>query len=306
VLCALDARTGEPRWEKHFNGATSASAPAKPGLPLTPSASGQLAWYGGRLWWHVGDSGILVADPATGDVRPAADSEQLRKKGGGTWYGSRGQDIGILPGGWVVLGGRQFNLPLGDVQPRNSSCFLRADPEGAPLDVNGLPTAIVLNDSHEFDAIPVWDADETLLFGKPPGWKIDQIPPILCRGLAEALTTKASVRPEGAWNSGVKLAAKLALAPDQQRAVFPEGMKFRSLHSPILAANAVVFLTGDGNRWRVVAVNRADHTLLWDVELPGHPLLNGLALTRAGSVLAPLNDGRLVCAGTEVQVGGHR
>jgi len=294
VLCALDARTGKPRWEKQFTGAASASA------------SGQLAWYAGRLWWHVGDSGILVADPATGDVRPAADSEQLKKKGGGTWCGSRGQDIGVLPGGWIVFGGRQFNLPLGDVQPRNSSCFLRADPEGAPLDGKGLPTAIVLNDSHEFDAIPVWDADETLLFGKPPGWKIDQIPPILCRGLAEALTTKASVRPEGAWNSGVKLAAKLALAPDQQRAVFPEGMKFRGLHSPILAANAVVFLTGDGNRWRVVAVNRADHTLLWDVELPGHPLLNGLALTRAGSVLAPLNDGRLVCVGTEVQVGGHR
>ena len=63
VLCALDARTGEPRWEKQFSGATSASA------------SGQLAWYGGRLWWHVGDSGILVADPTTGDVRQAAGLE---------------------------------------------------------------------------------------------------------------------------------------------------------------------------------------------------------------------------------------
>ena len=270
--------------------------------PLTPSASGQLAWYGGRLWWHVGDSGILVADPATGDVRPAVDSETFREKEAGTWYVSRGQDIGILPGGWVVFGGRQFNLPLGDgAQPRNSSSFLRADPEGAPVDGKGYPKVLVLRENHAVDAIPVWDAAETLLFGKPAGWQIDPVPPLLCRDLGEALTEKASVRPEGEWNSGARLAATLAPAPDQQRPIYPEGMKFRSLPTAVLAANAMVFLTGDGNRWRVVAVNRADRELLWDVELPGRPLLNGLALTRAGSVLAPLIDGRVVCVGTEGQ-----
>ncbi len=289
VLCSLDVRTGEPRWEKRFDAAS-----------IAPSASGQLAWYAGRLWWHVGDSGILVADPATGDVRPAVESEQFNKKAGATWSGSRGQDIGILPGGWVVFGGRQFNLPLNDVQPRNNCCFLRADPGGAAVDQNGLPKVIVLNDNHAVDAIPVWDAGETLLFGKPADWKVEAIDPMLCRGLAAVLAGGANVRPEGQWNSGAKLAAKLDLAPDQQRGIWPEGKRFRSFHSPVLAANAVVFLTGEGNKWRIVAVSRADRRPLWDVELPGQPLLHGLALTRAGGVLAPLTDGRVVCVAAEV------
>ena len=109
VLCAIDARSGELRWERRFSNTANGPDPSKP--RLTPSASGQLAWYGGRLWWHVGDSGILVADPATGDVRPAIDSRELGDKLAGTWSESRGQDIGILPGGWVVYGRRQFNLP---------------------------------------------------------------------------------------------------------------------------------------------------------------------------------------------------
>ena len=293
VLCALDARTGRLRWETRFNVGNPKLQPPS----LIPSASGQLAWYSGRLWWHVGDTGILVVDPASGAVRPAADSEQFRKKQGGTWYGSRGQDIGVLPGGWVVYGGRQFNLPLSDLQPRNHAAFLRASPEGALTDESGCPKVLVLKDFHEVDSLPAWDANETLLSGRPAGWQIAQLNPMLIRNLGEALAEKSSARPEGQWNSGVRMMATLAPAPGQQQPVFPEGVKFRNFLSPILAANAVVFLTGEGQQWRVVAVDRAEHKLCWDVRLPGRPMMNSLSLTRTGDALVPLIDGRLVCVG---------
>jgi hypothetical protein len=56
-------------------------------------------------------------------------------------------------------------------------------------------------------------------------------------------------------------------------------------------------VTGDGNRWRVVAVGRSDRRLLWDIRLPSRPTLNGLSLSRAGDVLVPLVDGRLLAIG---------
>jgi hypothetical protein len=70
---------------------------------------------------------------------------------------------------------------------------MRADPQGAPVDDKGSPRVIVLPGSHAVDAIPVWDTDETLLFGKPPGWKVERIPPVLCRDLGEALTRAGSI-----------------------------------------------------------------------------------------------------------------
>ena len=98
---------------------------------------------GGRLWWHVGDAGVIVVDPATGAAHEAIDFEPLNRQRSvhrkyppaATWQHVRGQDIGILPGGWVVLGGRQFNLPLNNLgQPGNEAVFLRAEPGGALQD----------------------------------------------------------------------------------------------------------------------------------------------------------------------------
>ena len=97
-LCALDARTGSVLWEKKSE----------------ISASGQLAWYSGRLWWHAGDAGLIVVDPANGEMHAATSA-------GITWGQSRGQDIGILPGGWVAFGGRQFTLPLNSGDPAAQS-----------------------------------------------------------------------------------------------------------------------------------------------------------------------------------------
>lgn len=67
--------------------------------------------------------------------------------------------------------------------------------------------------------------------------------------------------------------------------------------TPVLAGNAVVFLSGGGDNWHVVAVSRLEAALLWDIKLPAQPVVAGLSMTCAGDVLVPLVDGRVVCVG---------
>jgi hypothetical protein len=312
ALCALDAHSGAVRWEKRFD-AGSADA------SKVPTAGGQIAWYQGRLWWHCSEWGLAVVDPATGDLRPAIDLDRPTLRGlRDVLYGARdgvkrGQEIGILPGGWVVYGGRQFNLLLSwPEQPRATCCFLRADPDGPPQDAKGLPKLAVLNLSkaHNCGDLPVWDSSEVLLTGRPPAWQTAPLGPRLCRGFAQTLAADAAAHPFDVSKKDRSFSTVPVRRTDTEppagrsRLVLPEEwVKKYGNHflSPILASNAVVFASGSGPRgvWNVLAVNRNDQTFLWDVQLPAMPVLGGMSLTRAGDVLVPLLNGRLVCIGDQ-------
>jgi len=216
-----------------------------------------------------------------------------------TWGPSRGQDIGILPGGWVVLGGRQFYLPSnvsGLSQPRNTSIFLQSGPNAVPMGAKGYPNVLELTKAHGRDAIPVWDAKGTLLFGSRGQ------PPVLCSGLGDLLTAETTAHPFDAaagakryWNGGLRHSVKSKLPADKQRFVLPDKLKRSDFLTPLLAENAVIFLSRGG----VTAVSRTDTTVLWNIRLPAQPVLGGLSMTRAGDVLVPLVDGRMVCIGAQ-------
>ena len=71
-------------------------------------------------------------------------------------------------------------------------------------------------------------------------------------------------------------------------------------YAPLMAGNAIVlivFRRSGGDTWRLMAFSRADSSLMWDIVLPGMPALNGLAMDRAGDIVAPLIDGKVVCVG---------
>ncbi len=285
-FCALDARTGAPRWEQHV------------GL----SADGQLAWYRGQVWWHCGDAGVFVLDGATGAIHSPVNV-------GLSFYGSRGQDIGILPGGWVALGGRQTTLPLDRRDGSSISCLLRADPEGAPKDGKGglLVAMTRLDHCHSFESIPVWDADETLLFGKPPGYQGGQgssvnasVQPMWCKNLGATLTAEALARvaasaaPGGPaykpeWFSGLALGA--AQTRQATHNDYTAGQWFSM--DAVMGSNAMVFCIGTV----VYAVSRSDAHELWRVQLPTLAVMHGLSLSRSGDALVALQDGRVVCIG---------
>jgi hypothetical protein len=114
--------------------------------------------------------------------------------------------------------------------------------------------------------------------------------------LGEALTADKNAHPEGQWNSGLRLVLKLGLPAGQQHPALPDSlMKWGlNLYSPVLADNATVFV---GGNWNAYATRRNDRSILWEVKLPGMPVLGGLSLTRAGDVLVPLIDWRVLCIG---------
>jgi len=266
-----------------------------------PSASGQLAWYQGHIWWHVGDCGVLVADAATGDVKYAVDPRRLSlAKQSWMWLRNRGQEIGILPGGWVAYGGRQFNLPPNEQQSQGTCTFLQATPGGALQDAAGNPKALQLDDAHAVNGLPAWDDKETLLSGRLAGFQLTALPPTLCRDLAETLA-KTPTRYQNDF-APIRMATMGALN-DQRREVTPPKHPLGEFYTPVLAGHAAVFLAHDyGERWlnwHVVAVSRTEQSVLWNVPLPSQPMLGGLALTRAGNVLVPLIDGRIVCIGAK-------
>ena len=247
-------------------------------IPVLPSATGQMAWYQGNLWLHAGDSGVFIVDAATGKAAKAVDIDQLDKLHSmshdhmrwGTFASNRGQDIGILPGGWVVLGGKQF-YHISDIllQPRNTCAFLRAEPDHAPLDAKGYPELIVLLKAHGDSLMPAWDAQETLLMGDKK-----HAAPALCRGLGDLLDAEATAHPFDPaaaafsyWNTGVRHFVSSDLPPDSQHRVLPDKLKSNGLLSSLLARNALVYLSGYSRqaRWDVLCVSRTSARMLWDV-----------------------------------------
>jgi hypothetical protein len=166
------------------------------------------------------------------------------------------------------------------------------------LDAHGYPDVVVLPKAHESDAIPVWDARETLLLGTR------NQPPVLCSGLGDLLAAEVAAQPfdaavaaKGYWNDGLRNTIKSELPPSKQRPVLPEQLKRSRFLTPLLARNAVIFVSGDPGNWHIVAVRRTDAALLWDARMPTQPVVGGLSMTRGGDVLAPLVDGRVVCIG---------
>jgi hypothetical protein len=116
------------------------------------------------------------------------------------------------------------------------------------------------------------------LYGRYPDWKVN---PTLYSNLGETLAVKPDFR----------------LLADKQRRLLPKVNPQYYFQGPVLAKNAVVFLTNIGVSWHVEAVDRTDLAVLWDIKLPDKPIFNGTSLTRDGDVLVPLVDGRVVCIG---------
>ena len=332
TLCALDTRTGAVRWRKDFQPAGETDEKGNLTNPA-PSGGGAIAWYGGKLWWHGGEWGAAVVDPATGALRRAIDYRPCRD-----FKYLLNEDLGVLPGGWVVFGG--WKPVHGDRTVAGSyqspATFLRTGPDGLPA---GDPASAVLKDtatvphfltltSHVGSSrvsrqIPVWDDRDVLL---PGDFTTKDKAPLLCQGLAAWLNSQDDAHPwtvdeankkQGSAMQDIPREAALASLPaDRQRPALSDDLaaavnnkQFTLSGMMALAKNAAVFALAKDNswpgtdlkNWRVVAVNRADHAKLWEVAMPAPPALSGMSLTRDGDVLIPLEDGRVICVGA----GGH-
>ena len=321
VFCALNARTGEPRWEKRWENqipqdtlripmerardeALDAKVDQNKDLSRLPQANGQMAWHGDRIVFNSGMNGLFICNPVSGEVKSALDFSQMphRKQEDAfyiTWKHARGQDVGVLPGGWTAEGGgRQFFYPYSVVNEAHIPIFLNATGLGDPAskDAHGFPPSLSVRGEGGWCGLPVWDANETLIdFGdKTGGFQ-------LCRDFSTALTAAVAthvVDPKAkVENYGIRRVTKLSLSPEQSRPVLPDDLQKKwgyRIESPVLAGNAVVYVHGSC----VAAVLRAERRLLWDVALPCQPVPAGLSIAKSGDVLVPLVDGRLACIGS--------
>lgn len=295
-----------------FIGDGNSGAPPDASAHELPSATGQMAWYNGKLWLHAADSGTFIIDPATGKVSPAINFGALNIPRFAsptsmricTYNACRGQDIGIMPGGWVAIGGKEIYWPANSTeQGRNGCTFMRAQPDTVPNGGSGYPDVFTysLGDSSHSayggDAIPVWDDKQTLLLGPTP---------TLCSKFDDLQAADVAANPFALskGNGGLRYLINNPVWPAERQLLLKGNAGFGfNKFAPVLAQNAAICLEGPrggGDSWSVAAHSRTDGSLLWRVPLPAQPVTSsGPAMTRAGSLLVPLLDGRLVCIGDE-------
>lgn len=299
ILVALDAQSGTLKWEQRFNQGNDA-----------PTMAGQLAVSQGKLWWHVGSSGVLVIDPSTGVSRSylhaADDSRQEQQALDYAWHLGAGQDIGILPGGWIACGGRFYNSPLNAPRMRDTSwgLFSKINLGDGSKDDAVRPKLFDLLTLHRTESIPVWDAKGILLFGRNSEWHTPAVSPVLISSL-----DSLSLRMDATSKQRIKfleqnptLTAGQNLLPPLSSLITPKPAYIWK--TPILANNAIVILTcewywTDKHGPHVTCLNRENGKEMWKVELPALPVIGGMSLTGAGDVLLPLADGRVICIGAK-------
>ncbi len=262
-VCALDARTGEPKWERPDIGIVPGS-----NFNRGYNADGQLAWGRGRLWLHGGDGGVVVIDPATGS--PAALSSILapawEKRHKDALFQqlcfARGQDIGVVDDRLLVIGGIEAFTSFTEQQERNCALILPFAEEGKVLPPHTLVD----------DKIPVWDGASAVVAGA----KIESLE-------IESIEALAAAPVKGQPRTFHRIPSSSNLSrPSRCRA---------------LAANAAVVGSISGPGWALTAFARDDGRPLWKVPLPGEPVYNGVAISRAGEVVVSLLDGRVVGVG---------
>ena len=334
AMCAVDAQTGTERWSKVFKnkGETLSNGRLKDDAPT--GGEGSMAWYGGKVWWLTSDFGPLVINPATGEWKRALDTSFLGDPAkpnaafnAGSWANASGKDIGILPGGWVALG----NKMMFGACDSTTHVFFQSGPDGIPAGAEHPPLLLTPNrigqsfhgSFYAAREIPVWDASEVLTYDNSA---TAFGPPTLYRNFSEALNQAGKTSPPRGIKGPVAGADDLAktaflnVPAEQKHAVLPDAMweeiakqRAKTLYGTMLLAGNAVVLTRHGDSanitdlrngrmpnygdWRVVAISRTDHSTLFDINLPDAPAPSGMSLTRAGDVIVPLVDGRVVCIG---------
>lgn len=283
--CALDARTGQPRW---------INADAGHYLPGTRDGfvpMGALALAGDFLWFR-SDKG----SPSACDRRTGALQDPPPEKNGKP--GARQ----LLPGDGVV--GRDLALFAGRYLMSGGHRLFSAQTER-------YQSIYVLNKALEVDAAGKarypWIATHDRGVGLMPSWDRDlYVSPVhragareplhtlnafSCSNMVSALDTMhASGKyyrpppklPESIWQDAQHTINAVVVCRD---AVLIAEMVQKDPRTPLFS------------QWSLTALDRAGGAELWHEALPAEPVIDGITVDRAGRMLVAMTDGRIACYG---------
>jgi len=280
---ALDAATGKIKWQNNETGHMDKAN--HKGV----SMMGFLAAGDGRLWLPSGKACLPISyDMKTGKCAPWSKSG-----------GARCSEIGLF-GDYVVFGGRMLY---------SDQDFRRMGKGMEQLFTQHSEGRVVfpevqLNGSNVLS--PAWD-DVSMLTAMNVArtlecWDAAKTKAQLAQLIKDYVTPKKShIRRR------ITIRGKKRKLPDHPMRTWRD--EKLEMYAFALTANAVVVLCGDGDRtqyvavpsknWSIKALNRTTGKPLWEQKLPSEPLLNGLCVTRTGSVIVTLVDGTVLGFGAE-------
>jgi len=258
---ALDAITGRITWQNVTSGHLDGR------LRKGVSAQGILTVADGRLWMPGGN----VVSPASYDINTGEYTGS--SAGNGSPRSNRGEEIGLLADGWLMLGGRlRFSARENVVDP-GSFIALSVGSNGPmgktlPLSPGKIP--------------PAWnDRYLVMVEGRstpPTCWRVDTLNDYLKRG-------DPKTRPQPLWRADWLQQADivaLAIASDSILAVC-ESSRPRQLAS----------------RWRICCMKAEDGRRVWERDLPSPGMAGGLMVDRDGGIIVVMTDGSVACYGGE-------
>lgn len=319
-IVALDAATGDVRWERKFVPWSGDDYPnpddkerLKDPNKLWLAPYGAMALDGGRLVVKLRDSAGplgLVLDRRTGEQ--AVPTQPLFDASRRPYGESPGSETTILPDGMVLGGGYYLD------RDQNRMGFIsKQGVAAAVVDANGeVRTGPVRAENgwqSSFMFLPCWNEKLLVLPGfgafgleayDRAAWQAEVAPKLLKRP-PYGFEVKVNLQPQwgpiapdtgeavkNGWMKvgnqvmAVALAEDAVLATSLKKAPMPDGpFKGESFKlAKIVGGQATAFDAGTG-------------ALRWTVELPAPPAGDALALDRDGNALIGLQDGSVVCVG---------
>ncbi len=298
-VVALDARTGAVKWRNDGSGHLD------PVKRMGVSAVGVPAIARDRLWIRASSY-----DLKTGQCRVFPDTT-LADNSIAT-NSILNKYTGFLGDKYLVRGGRRYfdDPPSTENRATFPMAFLELTPKGF---ANGPDIRIWA----ACRIMPAWDERHLLAFPQSTQQKRgEHREDLICRDMAKTLAELAE-KGKAERKPGHRTTFPMVAGLNPNRAnnerfkadaqVWTKEYPF--IRAAVLAENAAVAAHiepgirkshGDPvppSKYRLTAFNRDSGDVIWEVELPSEPIVDGVSIARNGSVLVRLLDGGLVSVG---------
>ncbi|MEW6307073.1 MAG: PQQ-binding-like beta-propeller repeat protein [Verrucomicrobiota bacterium] len=277
---ALDAKTGEIRWQNNSSGHLNREQ--RKGV----SAQGNLTVRGDTLLLAGGN----VISPASFNLKTGECLDKARAQGHPQANG--GKFVGVLADDYVIGGGRILYASPLNVATKGSFAAWSKEGRAQTLNFGGIP--------------PVWN-DEMLAvinfkYGNIAAFDTPKLREAVARGIQRQtdavspfqnnLVTLMSVRKEERWLAKLGDVSKF------------EAVSLALTPNALVAVARYQVLSRARPQWFVLGLAVADGRQMFQQEIPGEPLPDGLLIDREGRIVVSLVDGSLVSFGRKVQQAG--